>query len=225
MDESDSRDIQTGGGAYTKGDVTTGGGDFVSRDKIVQNIQLDIPKLLEALRVSLPTGDPAPQHLLEVLKKFQYYHTRLHEWKKLHGCMNNILNDQGQFIQEVERLEMTGKTPEVGVLKRLWRPVGQKAAILLDWSATVEHIAAPPFRQMPEGVQGPPWAVEIYVARNRLEELLDSAQMNMNELSDAAYDFVDVVERYMYQADESLRDTADELYDLSQVVLGGLAHE
>jgi len=225
MVESDSQNIQTGGGAYNKGDVATGGGDFVSRDKIVQNIQLDIPKLLAALRESLPSGDPAPQHLLEVLKKFQFFHTRLHEWKKLHGCMNNILNDQGQFIQEVDRLEMTGKTPDASVLKRLWRPVGQKAAILLDWSATVQFIAAPPFRLMSEGVQGPPWAVEIYMARKRLEELLDVAPVNVNELSDAAYDFVDVVERYMYQADESLRDTADELYDLSQVVLGGLAHE
>src|SRR5512146_455461 len=107
MTESNPRDIRTGGAAYTEGSVTTGGGDFVSRDKIVQNIQLDVPKLLEALRTALPSGDPAPQHLLEVLKNFQYYHIRLHEWKKLHNCLNNILNAQGQFLEMVDRLALS----------------------------------------------------------------------------------------------------------------------
>ncbi len=225
MAETGPRDIQTGGGTYTEGDVTTGGGDFVSGDKIVQNIQLDIPRLVAALRAALPSGDPAPQRLLEVLKSFQYYHTRLHEWKKLHNCMNNILNDQGQFLHEVERLELSGVTPNAGLLRRSWRPVSQKVAILLDWAATVQYIATPPFSRMPEGMQGPPWAVEVCVSGKRLDDLLSTALVDINELSDAAYDFVDVVERYMNLADESLRDTAGELYSLSQVVLGGLAHE
>ncbi len=231
MAETGPRDIQTGGGAYTEGDISTGGGDVVNRDKIVaniqnfQNVQLDVPKLVAALRTALPSGDPAPQRLLEVLKNFQYYHTRLHEWKKLHNCMNNILNDQGQFLQAVERLEMTGRTPNAGLLRRSWRPVSQKVAILLDWAATVQYIAAPPFSRTPEGMQGPPWAVEVCAAGKRLDDLLSVVLVDINELSDATYDFADVVERYMYLADESLRDTAGELYSLSQVVLGGLAHE
>lgn len=226
MDEAEHESVDTGGGAFIHGNADTHGGNIIGRDQVIQNtIQLDVVKLVEILRQNLPAGDPLPQNLLKSLKEFQYLHTRLHEWKKLHNCVNTILNDVGQFRHEVDRVEMAGSLPSPQGLSRLWRPVRRDVLILLDWAGTVQYISETPFAQLAAGLQGPPWAVELFTTKNRLDDLLGRPAVDIADLSDALLDFVDAAERHMYLADESLRDTAEELYTLSRVVLGGLPDE
>lgn len=225
MSDQDSQEIQTGGGAYLAGDVDIEGGDFVGRDKIIQHYQLDVEKLVNVLREALPDDDPMPQHLLDTLHQFQYFHTRLHEWKELHNGINDITIALGQFLREVERLDISQERVVARSLSRLWRPVAQKVTILLDWATTIKFIAETPFSQSESGLKGPKWAIELHVARTRVDECLHGGDVDTHLLYDATYDFDDAAERHMYQADKQLRQAAGELYTLSRIVLGSLAHE
>jgi hypothetical protein len=52
-----NRTIDTGGGAYIEGNVTTGGGDFVGRDKITQQAGASLEglaQLMAEMRAALP---------------------------------------------------------------------------------------------------------------------------------------------------------------------------
>jgi hypothetical protein len=131
----------------------------------------------------------------------------------------------GQFSREVERLDASGETPNSRALSRLWRPVAQKVSILTEWAAGVRHIAETPFEARPEGRVGPPWAVDLDVAKSRLDQLLAGRRVEQTELYDATFDFVDLSEKHMYLADKQLRETASELSNLSRLVLGRLSHE
>lgn len=218
------RNIHTEGGAYAEGNVTPGG-DFVGRDKYVQYFQLDLDKLAETLRQALPPGDPLPRRLIEALQQFQYFHARLYEWKELHNCLNDVLYALGQFSRQVDRLDMLRTIPEKRSLARLWRPVAQKVSLLLDFAAAVKFITEVPFAQVPDGLQGPNWAVELHSARVRLDELLQRPELDLDELSDATFDFSDLAEKHMYLADKQLRATSGELYSLSCILLGKVSHE
>lgn len=225
MPDDEERKIKTGGGAYAEGEVSTDGGDFVGRDKIVQYYQLDVEKLLSTLKKALPDGDPAPRQLLETLQGFQHFHTRLFEWKELHNLMNEVTFTLDQFTREVERNDATGEPIRPRALTRLWRPVAQKVDILLEWAGGVQHIASPAFKSKDDGsVVGPGWAVELHNARTRLDKALPKADKDPQELYDATFDFSDAAERHMYLADKHLRDTAQELYNLSRIVLGSMNH-
>jgi hypothetical protein len=217
----------TAGGDVVAGDkqtVQTGGGQFVGRDQVINtyNYQLDVDKLVAALRQSLPDDDPTPQRLRQTLEGFQHYHHRLYEWKELHNYINDVLFVLDQFLREVERLDASGQPGQPRDLLRRWRPVGQKVTLLLEWAAAVKYIETEPFAALADGsMRGPKWAVELQIARAQLDELLDQAELDITALYDAAYDFNDAADRHMFLADKQLRDTAAELYNLSRVVLGG----
>jgi len=218
------RPLNTSGGSYVAGGVSAGG-NFVGRDSITNNYQLDIDKLVAALRQSLPADDPAPQHLLETLQQFQVFHQQLYEWTELHNCLNDVVITVDQFAREVERMDATGQPGDARRLTRQWRPVAGKVDILLDLAGTVSHITSTPFARLPDGgMRGPAWAVQLQAARQRLDELLAAGATDPAELYDAATGFVDAAGRHMYLADKQLRDAAAELYNLSQVVLGQLGH-
>jgi hypothetical protein len=65
----------------------------------------------------------------------------------------------------------------------------------------------------------------MYIAREHLEQLLKSTNFDASALFDARSEFGEKSETHMYLADKKLRETADELYSLSRVVLGSLSHE
>ncbi len=224
MDSPPIPPVDTGGGAYVGDDVTVQGGDFVGRDKIVNYYQLDIAKLMEALRSALPADDPTPQHLLDTLEQFRAFHAQLYEWKELHNYLNDILYVVGQFIRELERMEAQGLAGDARLLARLWRPVAQKVNLLLEWARQVKTISTPLVEEA-DGWRGPRWAVELAVNRRRVDEVLQPAEFDLHVLYDAAYDFVDSAERHMYLADKALRETAGELYTLSRIVLGELRRD
>ena len=217
---------QPHGGTHIDGDANVEGGDFVAGDKVVQNIQnvLDIEKLIAALKQVLPADDRTPEYLLETLQRFQNFHASLHEWKELHNFLNDVLMMSGGFNSEVERIEIAGETPNSRLLGRLWHPISQKVDALLDWGKSIQHIDQP-FRQSEQELNGPAWAIDLYVAKARLDELLKSANVNSGELVDARSEFADQSEKHMYLADKKLRETAEELYTLSRVVLGSMKRE
>lgn len=244
----------TGGGDLVGGDKITGDkvgddniaadqvqGDIVAGDKVVQVLQIDLPRLMEALRQSLPEDDPAPTLLIDALRQFKDYHARLDHCKELHNQLNDILFNYGQFSREVERLSVTHEDPEPRTIGIHWRPVSQRVAILLDWASAPRSIfESEPFARLEDRITGPLWAVELCVASDRLDDLMrpvaqqrlfvlprDSRPIrppyvDIGELYDAGSEFYDIVERAMYLADRQLRETATELLSLSRIVLGSL---
>ncbi|HNT25560.1 MAG TPA: hypothetical protein PKM21_14400 [Anaerolineales bacterium] len=230
--------VHTQGGDMVSGDKVAGDkiagdrlsaeevtGDQIAGDKIVQYFQLDLPRMMETLKQTLPENDPLPARLMEALQRFQFFHTRLFEWKELHNALNDTIYALGQFSREVERLDATQEAPNSRSLARLWRPVAQKVDILLEWAKGVRYIADTPYKEPTgaNGMQGPAWAVELQAARHRLDLLVEGRGLEINELYDATFDFVDAAEKHMYLADKRLRETATDLYNLSQVVLGSTA--
>ena len=67
-------DNQPAAGTNIDGDANISEGDFVARDKVIQNIQnvnFDIEKVIAALKQCFSEDDPTPECLLEALKSFQ----------------------------------------------------------------------------------------------------------------------------------------------------------
>ncbi len=236
MDDSTTNHSTTtpvSGGVNMTSDQTSIGGDVTGRDKITQvqgdqinyNVQLDVQKLLETLKQALPDGDPLPANVLTVLQDFRTFHTQLYEWKELHNVLNDVIFVFDQFAREIERRDAAGAIGDVRLLKRLWQPVDQKVDLLIEFAKGVSHIGSP-LIILPDGsLQGPPWAVELSVAAERLKEVFDGRPVDLATTYDATYAFADAVAKHMYLADKQLRAAAGELYNLSNIVLGRLRHE
>ena len=214
----------TVGGDVTGRDKTVQG-DEVRGDKIVNYMQLDVQKLVETLKQALPAGDPLPQNLIDTLKDFREFHTRLYEWKELHNVLNDVVFVFDQFAREVERRDAAGEIGDVRLLKRLWRPIEQKVEILRDFAARVTHIGSPLVVLSDGSLQGPPWAIDLVAGAERMQELFAEDSVDMAALYDATYAFSDAAEKHVYLADKQLREAAGELYNLSNVLLGSLSHD
>jgi hypothetical protein len=220
-----TRTVLTRGGAYFEGGVSVPGGTFVARDQYV-NYQFDLAQLITAMRQALPPSNPAPQKLLDALREFRRLHERLFEWKELHNYLNDVVITVDQFSTAVERWDASGQVPRLSDLGRQWRPVGLKVEVLLGWAAAVKHIADVPFADFGDGrLAGPPWAVDLAASRRRLDEMLQREAPDVKFLYEATAAFVDAAALHLYLVDKHLRDTAGELYALSQLVLGQLSYD
>ena len=203
------------------------GGDAVGRDKVTQvqgdlvnnYIQLDVQKLVDTLKQALPANDPLPDRLVAALQNFKHYHSRLWEFKELHNYLNDVVFVLDQFSREVERLDAAGQKGDARTLTRLWRPIDQKVDLLVDFARNVQHIADR-LIETDGRWQGPAWAVELHMAARRINELLLPANYDLSALYDATYAFSDAAEKHMYLADKQLRDTAGELFNQSNQLLG-----
>jgi hypothetical protein len=221
------------GGVNLTSDQAHIGGDVVGRDKITQvqgdqinnYLQLDVQKLMETLKQALPDNDPLPDRLLDALKDFRQQHTRLWEWKELHNALNDVIFVFDQFSKEVERRDAAGNLGDVRALKRLWRPVDQKVELLLDLATKVQHIGAPLITLADGSRQGPPWAIEMASATDQLKHLFDEGVLTLDTIYEATYAFSDAAEKHMYLADKQLRETAGELYNLSNALLGSVGND
>jgi hypothetical protein len=221
------------GGVNLTGDQTSIGGDVVGRDKVTQvqgdqihnYLQLDLEALLETLKQALPDNDPLPDRLVSALQDFKHYHTRLWEWKELHNALNDVIFVFDQFSKEVERRDAAGNLGDMRALKRLWRPVEQKVELLLDFATKVQHIGASLMTQADGSRQGPPWAIELASTNDHLKQLFAEGAPTLDSIYEATYAFSDAAEKHMYLADKQLRDTAGELYNLSNALLGSVSHD
>jgi hypothetical protein len=216
--------VSVGGDVTGRDKITSVQGDAVQGDKIVNYVQLDVQKLMETLKQALPDDDPLPANLAEMLRSFRGFHVRLFEWKEVHNVLNDVIFVFDQFSREVERRDASGQPGDLRSMARAWRPVKQKIDLMRSYAATLQHIGAP-LIESTAGRQGPAWAIEILAAADRLADLLDDPQMNFAGLYDATCALSDAAEKNMYLADKGLRETAGELYNLSNLLLGSLSDD
>ncbi|HTP11575.1 MAG TPA: hypothetical protein VMP08_25150 [Anaerolineae bacterium] len=233
-DPTDSANITNGGGSAVSGGVNLTsdqaniGGDVVGRDKVTQvqgdqinnYLQIDLAQLAATLKQALPANDPLPDRLVAALQDFKRYHSRLWEFKELHNTLNDVVFVLDQFAREVERLDATGQKGDARTLGRLWRPIGQKVDLLVEFARTIQHIGSP-LVEANGSWHGPAWAIELRMAAQRVSDLLVTpANYDFAALYDATYAFSDAAEKHMYLADKQLRDTAGELFNQSNQLLG-----
>ncbi len=215
------------GGINLTSDQANISGDVTGRDKITQvqgdqinnYLQIDLAQLAATLKQALPANDPLPDRLVAALQDFKRYQSRLWEFKELHNTLNDVVFVLDQFAREVERLDAAGQTGNARTLARLWRPVDQKVDLLIEFARNVQHIGAPLIQQN-DSWQGPAWAIELQSAAQRINELLTPSDYDFAALYDATNAFSDSADKQLYLADKQLRDTAGELYNLSQQLLG-----
>lgn len=236
MDEPASENLSAtnvSGGVNLTSDQTDIGGDVIGRDKVTHiqgdqinyTVQLDVQKLVETLKQALPDNDPLPADVLLMLNDFRTFHTRLWEWKELHNALNDVIYVLDQYSREIERRDAVGQLGDLRALQRLWKPVNQKVTLLQEFAARVQHIGSV-LVILPDGsMQGPAWAVELSATATRINELFSERVADIATLYDATYAFCDAAEKHMYLADKQLRETAGELYTLSNMLLGSLNND
>jgi hypothetical protein len=138
----------------------------------------------------------------------------------LHNALNDVVFVLDQFSREVERLDAAGQKGDARTLGRLWRPIDQKVDLLIEFAKTLQHIGQP-LVETDGRWQGPAWAIELYMAAQRINDLLKTpADFDLSALYDATYAFSDAAEKHLYLADKDLRDTAGELFNQSNQLLG-----
>ena len=177
-----------------------------------------------------------PEKLDKALQKFQDFHKSLYEWKELHNLLDEIINSFNQFYSQVERLNASSGRPDIKELRLLWLPVSKRVDELLDFSKDIKLIGKP-FRDDNGQYLGERWVIEIFLLRNDLNNIFyPDEQANIESSSrgklfsfgakpqwwDMMYEltrsFYHTAYLHLHWGDKKLRETATELYHLSESV-------
>lgn len=190
-----------------------------------------------------------PGELDKTLSDFHRYHEQLHEFKELHNAVNDIQIAFGQFRVEVDRANSLRSLPKLSVLRDRWRPVSMNVIALLNWSQTIKNIGKPFQILADKSKSGEDWAIQFSELQARINEHLGiSDQLGVSgsskketeypsqmqiiaykqfgteipwweTLSELTSSFDDITSHHMNSADKQLRQTAQELFNLSNMAL------
>lgn len=191
----------------------------------------------------------APDELDKILSNFRIYHEKLHEYKELHNAVNDILIAFEQFRAEIDRANTLRSVPELSVLRKRWRPVSMHVVTLLNWSQSIKSIGKPFKILEDKSKSGEDWAIQFSELQNRINmhfgmtdplgvsEVTKEVKDFPNQLqiisfqrfgtkipwwetlSELTSSFSDASSHHMNSADKQLRQTAQELYNLSNKAL------
>jgi hypothetical protein len=168
-------------------------------------------------------------------------YARLKDWSDLLVQLNEILFTFGAFFREIERLFMFHEEPEPSTVGLHWSPISQRVVMLLKWASLPRNIdEVESFARHEDRIVGPKWAVELSIASNRLDELLQpdgstrlfglprdlqlsrQPYVDINDLCDAASEFYDVAERARYLTERKLCESITEFGNRTQIMLANL---
>jgi hypothetical protein len=236
------------GGIDLKSDsAKISGSDVAGRD-IKGFSGKDVNQIIETLLKHFPKGYlQNPDELDKTLSDFRSYHEKLHEYKELHNAINEILINFEQFKAEIDRSNSRRLIPKLSVLRDLWRPVSISVVALLNWSQSIQNIGKP-FKILEDKSRlGEEWAIQFSGLQIRINEHLGMEdQLGVNEYSKKDYpsqiqilsfqrfgaeipwwetlieltsSFSHASSHHMNSADKQLRQTAQELFNLSNKAL------
>ena len=225
------------------------GSEVAGRDNIKGFSGKDVNQLMETLLKHFPKGYlQNPLELDKTLTDFRNYHEKLHEYKELHNAVNDIQIAFEQFRTEVDRANSLKSLPKLSVLRERWRPVSMNVVALLNWSQTIKNIGKPFQIMENKSKSGEDWAIQFSELQSRINEHLGvSDQLGVSEsskkeisypsqtqilafrlgteipwwetLSELTSSFQDISSHHMNSADKQLRQTAQELFNLSNKAL------
>ena len=190
-----------------------------------------------------------PGELDKTLSEFRLYHEQLHEYKELHNAINEILIAFEQFKAEIDRANSRKALPKLSLLRGLWRPVSIKVDALLTWSKGIKNIGEPYKLSDDKSKSGEIWAIQFSELQSRVNEHLGvtdqlglggSSEKKIDypsqiqilryqslgteipwweALSELTSSFQDTSSHHMNSADKQLRQTAQDLFNLSNKAL------
>jgi len=190
-----------------------------------------------------------PDELDKTLGDFRQYHEQLHEYKELHNAINEILVAFEPFKAEIDRSNSRRSVPKLSHVRDLWRPVSMTVVALLSWSQNINNIGKPFQIMEDKSKSGEDWAIQFSELQNRINEHLGVIDQlgisgsSKNEidypnqmqilayqrlgteiswwetLSELTSSFSHTSSHHMNSADKQLRQTAQELYNLSNKAL------
>lgn len=190
-----------------------------------------------------------PNELDKTLSEFRLFHEQLHEYKELHNGINEILVAFEPFKAEIDRSNSRRALPKLSFLRDLWRPVSMTVVALLNWSQNIMNIGKPYMILEDKSKTGEDWAIQFSELQSRVNEHLGISDQlvvggaTKNEidypnqmqilafqrlgteipwwetLSELTSSFQHTSSHHMNAADKQLRQTAQELYNLSNKAL------
>lgn len=190
-----------------------------------------------------------PLELDKTLSEFRLYHEQLHEYKELHNAINEILVAFEPFRAEIDRSNSRRLIPKLSFLKDLWRPVSMSVVALLNWSQKINHIGKPFKVLEDKSRSGEDWAIQFSGLQSRVNEhlgMIDSSGTSGTPKKEVEYpspmqivayqrlgteipwwemlleltsEFQHTSSHHMNSADKQLRQTAQELFNLSNKAL------
>ncbi len=209
-------------GSYIKGSVNLKHGDLVGGNKITG---ISTKKFTEFINKNFTPKYQNPDSLNQALHDFKNYHNALYEWKELHNGLDEILGAFNQFYTPIQSLRHTPRKVVPEDLKDLWFPVSKKINELIVFSREIEIIGEP--FQEADG-RGADWAIDFYHIEKDMKSILEDAILyripiigkpswwrRLLELSGNSYDTILI---HMHMGDKKLRETAMNLYHLSEKV-------
>ncbi len=198
--------------------------DLVARVVALRpHIGLNIQRLTEGL-----AGGAAQQaELHSLMEQFRRYNEQMVEWKELHNRFNVLLNVYDSFGAQIERVDAREERIDPRMLQLAWQSVYQTIYQLLQFARDIHHIGLP-YHETPQAITGPEWAVEMSALRNGIQAHLQKRPPSLQATYDNAWwqtlredssRLDDAIKRYLFLADEELRKTAGDLFDLSSETL------
>lgn len=235
------------GGIGLKADsVKISGSDIAGRDHIEGITGSEVNQIIETLLKYFPKGYlQNPGELDKTLSEFRTFHEQLHEYKELHNGINEILVAFEPYKAEIDRSNSRKSLPKLSLLRDLWRPVSLTVISLLNWSQTIKNIGKPYQVNQDKSKSGEDWAIQFSELQSRVNEHLgmtDSfgvmkeveypSQLQIisfqrlgteipwwETLSELTSSFSHTSSHHMNSADKQLRQTAQELFNLSNKAL------
>jgi len=190
-----------------------------------------------------------PVELDKTLSDFRLFHEKLHEYKELHNALHEIRIAFEPFEAEIDRANSRRSIPKLGLLRDLWRPVSMCVLALLNWSQDIRNIGKPFQILENKSKSGEDWAIQFSELQSRINEHLGMTDpLGMNDyskrkiyypsqiqiltfqrlgteiawwetLSELTSSFSHTSSHHMNSADKQLRQTAQELFNLSNKAL------
>lgn len=199
--------------------------DLVDRaTELRPHIGLNIKTLAEEIGHT----DPARgAELTGLVDQFRRYNERMVEWKELHRQINVLLTVFDPFRKQVERFDARPDRFDIYSLDANWQTVNLFIGQLLRWATTIEHIGTP-YRDAGGELSGVDWAVRLGTINGAIRRQLAARppQPNANpgdvwwrRLREETSNLEDAIKQVLILADEELRRTAADLFDLSAETL------
>jgi hypothetical protein len=220
------------------------GSKIAGRDHIEGLSGQDVNQIIETLLKHFPKGYlQNPGELDKILGDFRRYHEQLHEFKELHNGVNEILVAFEPFKAEIDRSNSRRSLPELGHLRDLWRPVAISVGLLLKWSQTIKYIGKAYQELEDRRKSGEDWAVQFSELQGRVNNHLGLNEYSTERidypgkaqkaafqrlgieipwwetLTELTSSFSHISSYHMNSADKQLRQTAQELFNLSSKAL------
>jgi hypothetical protein len=179
---------------------------------------------IQALAEEITAVDPRRgAGLTSLVEQFQRYNQQMVEWKELHRQMNFLLTVFDPFRKQVERFDARPERFDFGTLEASWQTVHLFIGQLLRWAMTISLIG-PRYREAGSELSGVEWAVRLGTIdsgiRRHLSERPPRPTSNPDDvwwrrLREETSELEDAIKQTLFLADEELRKTAADLFDLS----------